>query len=98
MGDVNSKKQQAHHLRAIFLAGKSLKAKPTEKSVPPFARVKSSLLWPEGGHFFEPGVVTRGKTPNAQRTLSMVDPLAAGKTMGICCHKQLCTDSFLSAF
>ena len=85
-------------MRAIFLAGKSLKAKPTEKSVPPFARVKSSLLWPEGGHFFEPGVVTRGKTPNAQRTLSMVDPLAAGKTMGICCHKQLCTDSFLSAF
>lgn len=84
-------------MRAIFLASKSLKAKPTEKSVPPFARVKSSLLRPEGDIFFEPGVVTRGKTPNAQRTLSMIDPLVAGKAMGICCHKQLCTDSFLSA-
>lgn len=85
-------------MRAIFLASKSLKAKPTQKTSPPFAGVKSSLFWQKGGHFFEPGVVTRGKTPNAQRTISIIDPLAVGKTMGICCHKQLCTDSFLSAF
>lgn len=75
MGDVNSKKQQAHHLRAIFLASKALKAKPTEKSVPPFARVKSSLLRPEGDIFLSREWLPEARPPTPSGPSPWLIPL-----------------------